>query len=164
MHETLTMRGGRFTLLKDVVDVDRKRGTGEDVPKEPVREGTVVHQRYSQDEKHREALDLIAHLTAVDGAVVLDDELNVRGFGATISTAATFPTVTVEHPAALGKKTPLDLERRGNRHRSAVSFCAQQTGLALAFVASQDGDFSVMMRESDGSVHVMGPYELGVGL
>jgi hypothetical protein len=164
MHDTITMRDGGLTLLKDVVEQDRKRGTGEDAPKEPVREGTVVHQGYAQDEKHREALDFVAQLTAVDGAVVLDDELNVHGFGATIVTGATFPSVTAEQPAGLGKRAPLDLERRGNRHRSAVSFCAQQTGLALALVASQDGDFSVMTREADGSVHVLGPYELGVGL
>jgi hypothetical protein len=164
MHDTLTMRDGAFTLLKDVVEEDRKRGTGEGVPREGAREGTAVHQQYAQDEKHREALDYVAQLTAVDGAVVLDDELNVLGFGVTIATAGTVPSVTAEDPRALGKTLPLDLERRGNRHRSAVHFCAQQMGLALAFVASQDGDFSLVMRKADGGVHVLGPYELGVGL
>jgi hypothetical protein len=164
MHESYTMREGGFTLLKDVVAEDRKRATGEAVPKQPVREGTLVHQRYAQDEKHREALDFVAQLTAVDGALVFDDELNVYGFGATISTAGTAPSVTTEDPRELGKVTPLDLGRLGNRHRSAVHFCAQQPGLALALVASQDGDFSLVMRRADGGVHVLRPYELGVGL
>jgi hypothetical protein len=163
MHDTLTARGMPLAMLKDVVEAER-RELREANPKPPVREGTAVHQRYTQEEKHREALDFVAQLTAVDGAVVLDNELNIYGFGATIATGGAQPKVTTEHPASLGKKRPYDLERRGNRHRSAVAFCAQQMGAALALVASQDGDFSVVMAERNGSVHVIGPYELGVGL
>jgi hypothetical protein len=121
MHGALTGRAGGLTLLKEVVDVDRRRATGVDAPTEPVREGTAVHQRYTQDEKHREALDFVAQLTAVDGAVVLDEELSIYGFGATISTKRALPAVTTEHPAELGKKRKYDIERRGNRHRSATS-------------------------------------------
>lgn len=164
MHDTLTMRDGAVTLLKDVVEQDRERAKGDGAFGEGVREGAAVHRQYAQDEKHREALDCVAQLTAVDGAVVLDDELNILGFGATISTAGSVPSVIAEDPSAPGKITPLDLEGRGNRHRSAVHFCAQQTGLALALVASQDGDFSLVMRKADGGVQVLGPYELGVGL
>jgi hypothetical protein len=52
----------------------------------------------------------------------------------------------------------------GNRHRSALCFCKQQEGLALALVASQDGNLSLFARRSDGLVHAIRPYELGVGL
>jgi len=164
MHDTLTMREGSLTLLKDVVAEDHKRGNGEGAAKESKREGTRVHEAYRLDEKHREALDFVAHLSAVDGAVVLDDELNVHGYGATISTEGDAPAGTAEDPKNLGTTDVMDLGRRGNRHRSAAYFCARQTGLALAFVASQDGDFSLFIRKKDGGVHVLGPYELGVGL
>jgi hypothetical protein len=70
----------------------------------------------------------------------------------------------MEDPKNLGTTKPLDLGRRGNRHRSAAYFCARQEGLALALVASQDGDFSLFLRKKDGGVHVIGPYDLGVGL
>ena len=162
MHDTLTPRGQGFALLKDVVDAGRRPVV--EAREKAVREGTIVHQRYAHEEKHREALDFVAQLTAVDGAVLLDDDLSVYGFGATIATDTKVPPVTSEHPGELGSKKPYDLERRGNRHRSAVAFCAQQKGPVVAFVASQDGDFSIMTRELDGSVNVIGPFELGVGL
>jgi hypothetical protein len=162
LHGVLTMRDGGLSLLKDAVEVNRKRGTGEEAPEQ--REGTAVHLRFTQDEQHREALDHVAQLTAVDGAVLMDTDLNVLGFGATIKTEGDLPSATCESPRKPGKRTPWNFDKRGNRHRSAIYFCAQQPDLAIALIASQDGDFSIAVREGIGKVHVIGPYELGFGI
>lgn len=109
----------------------------------------------------------MALLTAVDGAVVLDDRLGLLGAGATIQTPhhAMPEEVVHEDPRRLGEEQRVPVAALGgSRHRSAVSFCAQQESLALALVASQDGDLSFFARRKDGLVHALRPYELGVGL
>jgi hypothetical protein len=51
------------------------------------------------------------------------------------------------------------------RHRSAALFCAQQAGVALAIVVSQDGDVTLFGRQpADGYVRSIGPFALGVGI
>jgi hypothetical protein len=119
------------------------------------------------EEQHDEALDFVARLTAVDGAVVVRDDLTLLGFGATIAIppAGAPEEVLVEDPTAPGEVTSTTIEDvGGNRHRAAACYCAQQRDVALAFVASQDGDLSVFIRRADGAVHCLRPYELGIGL
>jgi hypothetical protein len=89
-----------------------------------------------------------AQLTAVDGAVVLDDELNILGFGATISMGEAIPSATAENPRASGTRPPPDREKAWQPAAICRRICAQHTGLALALVASQNGAFSLMMREA----------------
>jgi hypothetical protein len=128
-----------------------------------------AHPRTSKspEEEHDEALDFVARLTAVDGAVVVRDDLALLGFGATIATpeAGIPEKVDVEDPTGSGevKATPIT-ELGGSRHRSAACYCAQQRDAALAFVASQDGDLSVFVRREGGQIHCLRPYELGIGL
>src|SRR5260370_31227350 len=63
-----------------------------------------------------------------------------------------------------GQYKPASLsEFPGNRHRSAIIFCAKQpTGLALAIVASQDGDVSLFGRTGGGN-HVVPVRACGSG-
>ncbi len=89
----------------------------------------------------------IAGLTAVDGATIISDQHELLAFGAKIvrsdeSTAADKIKViepifgieeTVIHPGQIG----------GTRHLSAAQFVYDQRD-AFAFVASQDGHFTVM--------------------
>ncbi len=91
------------------------------------------------DEALFEVAYLIAGLTAVDGAVVLDKHMEILGFGAEISGQLT--DVTVIHRA-------LDLEgdavedelttNEGTRHRSAYRLINHLPG-SVAVVMSQDG-------------------------
>jgi hypothetical protein len=91
------------------------------------------------DEALFEIAYLIAGLTAVDGAVVLDKHMEILGFGAEIS--GQLPDVPVIHRA-------LDLEgdaveeelatNEGTRHRSAYRLINHLPG-SLAVVMSQDG-------------------------
>ena len=94
---------------------------------------------------HR-AVDVIAGLTAVDGATVMSDAFELVAFGAKIARRARSPRVeqvaltepvvgnvaTHAHPSELG----------GTRHLSAAQFVLDQRD-AVAYVASQDGRFTI---------------------
>lgn len=93
-----------------------------------------------------DAVDLIAGLTAVDGATVMTDQYELIAFGAKIArrdghvrveqVTTTEPiegaVPAIVHPTQLG----------GTRHLSAVQFVHDQRS-AIALVASQDGRFTV---------------------
>lgn len=166
LHPALTPLERPDRLLADAMRLDERAMSGElKVEGEPP--GQYFRRRTHIEQAHDEALDFVAHLTAVDGAVVLDNELGLVGAGATIQTpdSAMPKEVVHEDPRSLGEQRHIPISALGgNRHRSAVCFCAQQEGLALALVASQDGDLSFFARRKDGLVHALRPYELGVGI
>jgi hypothetical protein len=103
------------------------------------------HERLWQDAVNR-VVEVIAGLTAVDGATVLTNEYALLAFGAKIARRKGSPqieqvTVTepiegnvalTVHPTQLG----------GTRHLSAAQFVHDQRR-AVALVASQDGRFTV---------------------
>lgn len=74
-----------------------------------------------------ECSNALAALTGVDGAVVMNEDLSLLGFGATI------------------KASPKDDESRpqgGHRHKSAMTLCKKHRG-TVAIVVSQDGPITV---------------------
>ncbi len=101
-----------------------------------------------------DASDLIAHLTTVDGAVVMTDQFRVLGFGAEVllpQTAVHLKKVILNRGAGpdLAKDfltTDIDLEAQGTRHRSAYRLASQIPELTI-FVISQDGDISGVVNE-----------------
>ncbi len=106
------------------------------------------------------AQNLLAALSSVDGAVVLNRELQVIGFGAEITLSS--PPATDEvihfgwHPDPVGIPVPKPLLDFGMRHRSAYHFCKALPG-AIAFVVSQDAAITVFCNtrrdpQADGSV------------
>jgi hypothetical protein len=92
------------------------------------------------------AVETVGGLTAVDGALVLNNRYELLGFGATIARRRGWPQVEevmltepiegaetmLVHPEQLG----------GTRHFSAAQFVHDQRD-AVALVASQDGRFTV---------------------
>jgi hypothetical protein len=109
-----------------------------------------------QDALHR-VVDVVAGLTAVDGATVLSDQYDVLAFGAKIARRHGSPRVeevaltepiegnvpAVVHPSELG----------GTRHLSAAQFVLDQRD-AVAYVASQDGRFTIFAwSPCDEKVH-----------
>jgi len=98
-----------------------------------------------QEELER-TVDWIAGLTAVDGAVVINDRHELLGFGAKIArrhNCAQVEQVTVTEPiqrAAAALVHPEELG--GTRHLSAAQFVHDQRD-AIALVASQDGRFTI---------------------
>jgi hypothetical protein len=104
-----------------------------------------------------DAVEVIAGLTAVDGATVITDRYELIAFGAkiaprqghrrveqvTVSESIEDAVAVTVHPTQLG----------GTRHFSAVQFVNEQRN-ALALVASQDGRFTVFSwSPSQAMVH-----------
>jgi hypothetical protein len=115
-----------------------------------------VSQDEWQDDLHR-AVEAIAGLTAVDGATLLSDHLELLAFGAKIIRRRGQPIVervvvtepiegsvmTIAAPAQLG----------GTRHLSAAQFVHDQRN-ASALVASQDGRFTIFTwSPAEDAVH-----------
>jgi hypothetical protein len=99
------------------------------------------------------ATELVAALTAVDGALVLDRDLTLHGFGAEICAARKEGDLEMieygMHHAPLGKPAPTPIEELGMRHRSAARLCRDVPG-TLAFVVSQDGGIRLFASVEGG--------------
>jgi hypothetical protein len=144
---------------------DHNKSRGGDIRPAGMPDGQWVRLLFEYEQKHDDALDFVARLTAVDGALLLEDDLSVVGFGTTISAARKRIRLVHEDPRKPGaERSGVLTDLGGNRHRSAAHFCIQQRGLGLAIVASQDGDIAFLARRKDGRVHVLRPYELGAGV
>ena len=120
-------------------------------------------RRYPEDGGHewqdelRHVVDVIAGLTAVDGATVIDDAYDVLAFGAKIRPRSGHPPleqVVVSEPIE-GSEVMHSKPGRlgGTRHLSATQFVHDQHD-ATAFVASQDGRFTIFRwSEPEHMVH-----------
>jgi len=110
------------------------------------REEAINHGR-----KLHDCVKVIAGLTRIDGATVLDTDLILRSFGTQIITTRNTRTVsarTVFAPAPV--EVPWSV-LGGTRHRSAASFVATHPGTA-ALVVSQDGGMSALGWADDVGV------------
>jgi hypothetical protein len=92
------------------------------------------------------AVDIIAGLTAVDGATIITDRYELLAFGAKIARRDGSPrveSVTVTEPIEGSTATTINpTELGGTRHMSAAQFVHDERN-AVALVASQDGHFTV---------------------
>jgi hypothetical protein len=102
-------------------------------------------------------VDLVAGLTAVDGATVITDRYDLLAFGVKIGRPDGRPRVervVLTEPIEGAEKavvTPLALG--GTRHNSAAQFAQDQPD-AVALVASQDGRFTLFAwSPNEGMVH-----------
>jgi hypothetical protein len=118
------------------------------------------------DTRHelRDAARVIAHLTAVDGAVVITEGLDLLAFGVMIDVAPSttpveLPTIDPAAPAKMGSRT--QQEFGGARHQSAIAFCRAQPASALALVVSRDGTLSAFLRDSH-TVLAIRPLDVGL--
>ena len=99
------------------------------------------------------AAEVVAGLTAVDGALVLTADLRPVGFGAEIVLDAAEPVIAYEaigHAQSPASWPTVDSESFGMRHRSALR-CVGVAGQMAAFVVSQDGQVSLFWKQ-DGRV------------
>ncbi|MGP0071324.1 MAG: putative sensor domain DACNV-containing protein [Bryobacteraceae bacterium] len=111
----------------------------------------------NEDGRLNRAVDAVAGLTAVDGAVVLTDQYQVLGFGAKITRRRghdLVDQVMVTEPIEGGAAMLVHPDKLGGtRHLSAAQFVQDQHDSA-ALVASQDGRFTVFEWSScEGMVH-----------
>src|SRR4051812_4391130 len=111
------------------------------VEREAVERSTTLWQESLID-----AVEMVAGLTAVDGAALINERYEVLAFGAKIrrrTGGAQVERVVLTEPVVGDSAvvvTPSQLG--GTRHMSAAQFVQDQQG-AVALVASQDGRFTV---------------------
>jgi hypothetical protein len=118
-----------------------------------------ARKRLDVERAHLRALDHVARLSNVDGAVVMGPDLCVFGFGATIDLTDETDIPRMElHDLTTPGPPPRAItvsEFQGHRHKSAVHFCAMQhrpgdATIALAIVASHDGALSLFGLSGTG--------------
>lgn len=111
-----------------------------------------------------EAIDLVARLTAVDNAVLLDTDLRLRGFGVQVIEGDA-PDMSFEHADPYSQDVHIDdlSTFKGTRHPAGVVFCMRQEREAAAIIASQDGRLSLAVKDARGRVRVLGSYERAFG-
>ena len=87
----------------------------------------------------------IALLTRVDGLVVMDPNLAVRGYGVEIKNWQEPDNlfIATDRMATPAKLRPASYNHFGTRHRSMMRYCYQNPG-SIGFVVSQDGEVRVM--------------------
>jgi hypothetical protein len=157
---TLLLTDPTAEVSADLLDVSYRFDPPSALLRDAVR-APIVNLDDRPTERH--ALDFVAQLSQVDGAVHLTSDLLIRGFGAKIKSSVDVTLMTRDIGSQDAR--PISLaEIPGTRHRSAAMFCAQQPRQALAIVISQDGDVTLFGRRSDGSVLKIGPFALGAGL
>lgn len=89
----------------------------------------------------------IASLSRVDGAVVMNRSLALRGYGAVIEVEESPASVwlAADVRGRVRDLTRLTPQNFGTRHQSMMRFCYSRTG-SIGFVVSQDGDVRAMTR------------------
>jgi hypothetical protein len=94
---------------------------------------------------------VIANLTAIDGALVVDKRLGLLGFGAEVSADLPGPSRVWRALDMEGReREPNSIENVGTRHRAAYRF-VQDHARGLAIVISHDGGVSFVANR-DGDV------------
>lgn len=104
------------------------------------------NKRDSSDEL-KGAIRFVASLSCIDGLVVLDDKLNVNGFGAVVRNFNLPEEVYISKTARISVRN-LELIKPnhfGTRHRAIFSHCWENVG-SIGFVISQDGDIRAITR------------------
>jgi len=125
------------------LDLERARALGAAVDFEHVPYIPDMLESARERENYEDALTFIASLTGVDGAVALDYDFRVHGFGVFVKDVE----VPEGHRALdreCARLEPLDFSLLGGRHKSAAAFCASAPGDVAAFVVSEDGLVSAM--------------------
>lgn len=124
---------------------------------ELMRQGVGMRSERPWRQALGRAVDVVAGLTAVDGATLINDQYELLAFGAKIGPragGAQVEQVLTTEPvigAAPSVVNPVDLG--GTRHLSAAQFVQDQRD-SLALVASQDGRFTVFAwSPCEGMVH-----------
>lgn len=108
-------------------------------------------------EELSQASNFLAHLTQIDGAVILSENMEILHIGGMVQ-AETGSTSKAQVLNLIDGTISEGLEGVGARHRAAVRFCASIKQNAIGFVASQDGTLSIVIsnrrseEESNGLV------------
>ncbi len=109
---------------------------------------------YEEMEHHKNELlgtiRFIASLAGVDGVVLMDRMLAVRGFGVELRADHRLDDVLLagDVSGSPDRMRKVDPTQFGTRHRAMIRYCHERIG-TLGFVVSQDGDIQAMTRIGD---------------
>ena len=95
-------------------------------------------------------VSFIASLTCVDGLVLLQNGLEVTGYGVEVTRRPDPPRVYSSSTASASRRSlrRIDPQDFGTRHRSMMRYCDAAPG-SIGFVVSQDGHVRCMTRVKD---------------
>jgi hypothetical protein len=91
-------------------------------------------------------IEELGALTAIDGAVLLNQQLALVAFGVILPVGRPTSVVEADDPEGLRYRS-IDLGSRGTRHRASAAYAAHHPG-SIVFVASEDGQISCLLRQS----------------
>jgi hypothetical protein len=95
------------------------------------------------------AIEAVSRFAAIDGALVLDSQLDVLAIGAIVTRRGKLPRHVQVADVAAGVHREVPVQSLGGtRHQSGAAFCAQ-TPESMAVVVSQDGSVTLLMRERE---------------
>jgi len=120
----------------------------EDIPVELYFDESINSGDYEDGNSEVEgAIWFISLLTRVDGLVLMNPSLEVKGFGVEITFSDEPPSIFMARDRRAKDKhlRKLDYERFGTRHRSVMRYCSKISN-SVGFVISQDGDVRVMTQ------------------
>lgn len=123
----------KFKKLMPVDMYLKKEVTGNDI--EEVSDGISGAIRY------------ISLLSCIDGLILMDNSLNVQGFGSVITCEEEPRSVYLARDSfgTFEKLSKIDPNHFGTRHRSMMRYCNKYED-SIGFVISQDGDVRVITK------------------
>jgi hypothetical protein len=104
-------------------------------------------------------IELIAQVSCIDGATVINDELELVSFGSVLRAPTWSGTTKTFSRAADGHLEEMDVSKLGTRHNSAISFAAA-CPKSIVFVISQDGPVRGFIRSDENTVFCMNDVNL----
>ncbi|MBF0368215.1 MAG: GAF domain-containing protein [Magnetococcales bacterium] len=120
---------------------------------EPGADFHRLKQELALHKKHLiDLVELLAHFSRVDGALILSDRLQPISFGTLITAPPWKGQVISWLEERLFPSVHVDFNRFGSRHTSAVNLIGQCPG-AIAFVISQDGPIAGITRKNENTIY-----------
>lgn len=147
----LSLRRIERVAAEDEIHEDFLDAHEDDLPADLYLDEAVA--RSDEDDTEDEitgCVGFVASLSRVDGAVVMNRSLSVRGYGAVIEVEEPPASVWIAEDVR-GRVRDLrriDPRNFGTRHQSMMRFCFSRPG-SVGFVVSQDGDVRAMARAGD---------------
>jgi hypothetical protein len=136
------------TYARDLIDELLDDGRASTIDVGPYLDETVYRNRKEAAASEIDGIIwFIACLSRVDGLVLMDPDLTVKGFG-TIVTIEDAPSAIFsaqDEYATMSRRLPLSYDAFGTRHRSMMRYCNSYPG-SVGFVISQDGDIRAMTK------------------
>ena len=132
----------------DTINEQYLERNADTIPRDLYLEQVTYHQHFEENQDERDGtISFISLLTRVDGLVLMDNNLEVHGFGVMIGPGQDHSEVYLagDSRATQSELRRVDPNHYGSRHRSMMRYCADNAG-SVGFVISQDGDVRVMTQ------------------